>query len=223
LRRSLFLCRQLALLPGELLLAVGESGLLLRHLGASLLAVAVRALELAQAGLGGLLPLRRERLLGGELGLQVGHAGVLRFDRPSLVADAPFPLLQLDLEFRQLRRALVQGRGPLGQLLLRAHVLIVGVRALVERVAQRGLACLRRQELRPERLELRADDGLERVACRPRGQLEAQLDVRLRCLLLGLVVLPPALQLGAQAGPEPLFGLCCLVLGHVGHRRLRSG
>jgi len=30
-------------------------------------------------------------------------------------------------------------------------------------------------------------------------------------------------ELRAQAGPEPLFGLCSLVVGLLGHRRLRSG
>ena len=81
------------------------------------------------------------------------------------------------------------------------------------------MGCL---QLHSQLLELGAGalDGL--AARRPRGQLEAQLDVRrpLR-LALSVITLPPALQLGAQAGAEPLFGLGPLVLGCLGHRRLR--
>ena len=67
-------------------------------------------MQVAQPLLGGLLLLGRERLLGGQLGLEVGDARVLGLDHVALVADAPLALLQLDLELGQLRLALVQGQ-----------------------------------------------------------------------------------------------------------------
>ena len=146
---------------------------------------------------GGLLLLGRERLLGGEFGLEVGDARVLGLDHVALVADAPLALLQLDLELGQLRLALVQGHGAVRELLLGADVLVVGVRALLQLVAQCGLAGLRCLELVPEGLHVRADDRLGRLAPGgPCGQLEAQLHVRGALRLGGLcpiVTLPPAL------------------------------
>src|SRR5690242_1323917 len=139
---------------------------------------------------------------------------MLGLDRLALVADAPLALLELDLELGQLRLALVERRRPVRELLLGADVHVVGLGALLQLLAQLGLTPLRRLELGAEGLHVRTDDGLERVAVRrARSQLEAELDVR-RPLRLGLclVTIPPALQLGAQPGTEPLFGLGPLVL-----------
>src|SRR5262249_43903421 len=135
--------RDLGLLPRDLLLALVQGGTGLGQLALGLLALAVGALQLAEALLGGLLLLGGERLLGGELGLQVGDPRVLALDHLALVADAPLALLQLDLELGQLRLALVQRRGAVHELLLGADVLLVGLGALLQLVPQRGLALLR--------------------------------------------------------------------------------
>jgi hypothetical protein len=127
---------ELALLARQLLIAVDDRGLRLCQVGRSLLARAIGALQVAEPLLGGLLLLGRECLLGGKLGLEVGDARVLGLDRLALVADAPLALLQLDLELGQLRLALVQGEGAVGELLLGADVLLVDMRALLQLVAQ---------------------------------------------------------------------------------------
>jgi hypothetical protein len=149
---------------------------------------------------------------------------VLGLDHLALVTHAALALLELDLELGELRLALVERRGAVGQRLLGADVRVIGLRPLLQLLAQRRLAGVRRLQLLAQLLDIRADDGLDGLARRgPRGQLEAQLDIggRLRISLWVLTV-PPALQLGAQAGAEPLLGLGPLVLGCVGHRCLRS-
>jgi hypothetical protein len=116
---------ELLFLLRKLLLAFGEGGLLLPQVGHHPVAVAVCSLELVQARLGGLLALGRERLLGCGFGLHLRDPRVLGLDRRALVADASLALLQLDLELRQLRLTLVEGGGTVGELLLRADVLVV--------------------------------------------------------------------------------------------------
>src|SRR5919201_2752350 len=222
-RHRLLVRRQLALLLRQLPLTLLERGPALSQLVCGLLALAIGALELVQPRLGRFPVLGRERLLGRELGLGVRHPRVLGLDRLALVADAPLPLLELDLELGEPGFALVERRGTVRELLLGAHVLVVGLGPHLQLVAQGGLSGVRRLELEPECLEVgvdgRVDDG---PVGRPRGQLEAELDVRrARRLARRPITLPPALQLCAQAGAEPLLGLGSLVLRCVGHRGLR--
>src|SRR5262245_29424284 len=138
-RAGLLLRRDLALLLRQLPLTLVERGLRPLELAGRLLALPVARLQLPQPPLRGLLLLGREGLLGHELGLEVRDARVLGLDRLALVADPPLALLELDLELGQLRLALVESRRAVGELLLRADVLVVGFRSLLQLLAQRGL------------------------------------------------------------------------------------
>src|SRR5262249_2027199 len=146
-RRSLLARRLLALLLRQLPLAVVEPCARPVELRRRLLARPVARLQLAEASLGGLLLVGSHRLLRRQLGLQVRDPRVLLLDHFALVAHAPLALLELDLELRQLRLALVERCGAVRELLLRADVLVVGLRALLQLLAQRRLAGVRRLEL----------------------------------------------------------------------------
>jgi len=136
-----------------------------------------------------------------------------------LVADFPLAVLELDLELGELRLARVEVRGAVRELLLEAHAAVVGGRLLVEPAAERRLAPLRCLELGPQLGEVgTVGDGLG-ISGRPRGQLETKLDVRRPWLLRAFFFVTAAalFELGAEAGPESLLGLCALILGFVRH------
>ena len=205
-----------------LLLTVGQGGELLGELGLCLLAVAVGALQLAQPRLCLLLPLERELLLCGGLGLELGDSRVLELDRLALAEHLPLALFEGRLELGQLCLTLVERGRAAGELLVGAATVVESLGLLLQPEPERLLAPLRRLELQLERAQIGIHSDRLGVGRRPGRQLEAQLDVRRPLRVAALALLLPPLELRAQPRSEALFGLSSTCVRGLGHgRRLR--